>query len=151
MRLTFLTVLIAMSPTNRAEPVDYARLISAIAEIEQGRWGEPGGICNIGYTAWSDASDLPYQASGNPEQAIRVYYRHLDSLSRRLRAAQIPVTPDTLGTCWRWGFSGAQRRHWKSDQGQRTQNLYADPSLVVRSDALPPVPSDQPEAPKAGR
>ncbi len=126
MRAIVASILLAMSPATKAEPVDYPTLIRAIGEIEQGAWGKPGGTCNIMYAAWSDASPLSYVASGNESQAMPVYFKHLDKLSSQLRAAGVWVNPQTLGTCWRWGFDGARRRHWKSDQGERTANLYAD-------------------------
>lgn len=126
MRLFVASFFLAMSPAIKAEPVDYARLISAIAQIEQGEWGKPGGTCNISYSAWTDASPLSYVASANREAAMPVYFRHLDKLSTQLRAAGVAVNAQTLGTAWRWGFTGARRRHFVSDQGERTRNLYAD-------------------------
>lgn len=132
MKLLLASVFLAMSPATKAEPVDYPTLIRAIAEIEQGTWGQPGGTCTILYAAWSDSSDLPYQASANESQAMPVYFKHLDWLSAQLRKARVSVNPQTLGTCWRWGLDGARRRNWKSDQGERTENLYDDFRLSAR-------------------
>lgn len=126
MRVLISTLILAMSPAIEAEPVDYARLISAIAQIEDGAWGKPGGACNISYAAWSDSSPLSYVASADRETAMPVYFRHLDKLSKQLRAAGVAVNAQTLGTAWRWGITGARRRHWESDQGGRTRNLYED-------------------------
>lgn len=118
------TLLIAMSPAPKAEPVDYARLISAISQLEQGAWGKPGGICNISYAAWSDRSPLSYVASANEAQAMPVYVLHLEWLATQLSKRGVPVNAQTLGTCWRWGLEGARRRKWVSDNGERTKNLY---------------------------
>lgn len=128
MKLLACAAFLSIFPSMRAaQPaIDKDRLLAAIFEIEQGEWKNPGGRGNISYSAWSDSSDLPYQASGNESLAMPVYRKHLEKLTSQLRAAGVRVNPQTLGTCWRWGFEGARRRHWKSDQGDRTANLYYD-------------------------
>lgn len=127
MKIAFLSLALCMSPFAKAQtPVDHDRLLIAIFEIEQGKWGEPGGRGNICYDAWTEDSNLPYYASANEAQAMPVYRKRLVRLSRMLRAAGVRVNAQTLGTCWRWGFEGARRHHWRSDNGVRTQNLYDD-------------------------
>ncbi len=126
--------LLSIFPSMRAAPpagIDADRLLSAIAEIEQGAWGKPGGPCNLSYSAWTDAApDLPYYMSANEAVAMPVYRLHLKRLSTELAANGVKVNPQTLGTAWRWGITGARRRHWTSDQGQRTANLYDDLKAV---------------------
>jgi hypothetical protein len=131
MKALAISLFLSMVPTVKPSPpaIDFDRLITAIAELEQGDPKKPGGRCNISYSAWSDASTLPYYASANEAQAMPVYRAHLAKLALSLTRAGAPVTAQTLGTAWRWGFTGAQRRHWKSDSGVRTSNLYHDKSF----------------------
>jgi hypothetical protein len=126
-KLLAAAIVFAIFPAVKAAPpLNVDRLIEAICQVEDGQWGKPGGRGNIQYSAWSDVSDLPFYSSATESLALPVYRKHLDKLSGQLRSAGVNVNAQTLGTCWRWGFEGARRRHWKSDDGARTQNLYDD-------------------------
>lgn len=109
----------------RAEPIDVERQIEAICQVECGTWGKPGGRACINYSLWGDhAPGIAYQLSGNEAYAMPVYRAAIAWICRTLKANGVKVNPQTVGTVWRWGITGARRRGWKSDSGTRTANIY---------------------------
>ena len=129
-----LSLLTLFVPTMKAEPKPKSepnlnRLILVIAEIEQGRWGEQGGICNMHYQAWTQHSKFSYRLSASREHALPIYRQHLETLANQLRLAKRVPSVLALVTCWRYGFDGARLRNFTCDEGQRATNLYEDASF----------------------
>lgn len=130
MRIPLLAVGLFASVLPMRAAVNYDRLLACIAEIEQGDPKNAGNISNISYSAWETAApDIPYHMSANEAICLPICKKHLAWLSAELRKVGCRVNAQTLGTCWRHGFTGARRLGFKCDQGQRTANLYADASF----------------------
>ena len=118
---------LALCGVGKSAPLDFERVLRCISAEEQGRWGRPGGACNISYGAWADrAPGMAYQMSGDEAAAMPIYRLHLQWLADQLAQHRIPVTPETLGTGWRWGLTKAVMLKGRSDYGRRTSNLYFD-------------------------
>jgi len=124
--LSFLPGVKAEPPTK---PIDVDRLIVSLNEIEQGKWGTPGGILNISYALWSDYSKMAYQLSGNRYHALIVYKLAIHGIMARLARIGHPVTVEAVATCWNEGFEGARRQKFRTSFGTRTSNLYHDTSF----------------------
>lgn len=116
------------SPMRATEPkLEVNRLIACIIEVEQGHWTELGGAGNMSFGAWSDSSDLSYQGSRTESLAMPVYRKHiLEKIIPQLKAVNCKVNPQTIGSCWRLGFTGARKVGFKTDEGLRISNLYYD-------------------------
>lgn len=120
-------VLILHPTMNAKPPLDLDRMIEAVSQIEGGKWGQPGGPCCIGYSAWSQHTNLPFQASMHPETALPVYREHLEWIIYNLPKHHCPVTAATVYLCWRRGLHGAVailRKIEMPEQATRCQNLY---------------------------
>lgn len=111
-------------PSLRSQTLNLETLIEALAQEEGGAWLKVGGVCNISFSAWSDRTELPYQGSMHESVALPIYRLHLLWIMKELKRNGVRVSAQAVGSCWRWGVSGARKRKWVSDYGQRCQNLY---------------------------
>ncbi len=121
--------MLVMHPVAHAEPIDLDQMIAAMAQVEGGAWGKPGGTCCMNYSAWSQHSNLPFQASMIAETALPVYRLHLEWVLYNLPKHRVRVTPAAVYLCWRRGLEGAVailRKHPMPDEAVRCQNLYED-------------------------
>jgi len=93
-------------------PIDYGRLIWAIAQRESGgSWNQPGGALQFTTTLWREYSHLrPYMLAQHPAEAAVVARKVLDQYARICQKFGIPVTVEMLALSWRYGVSGAMRR-----------------------------------------
>ena len=106
--------------------IDYDRILAVIAEVEGGKWGESGGPCQISYSAWSQHSRFAYQLSGTRAHCMVVLKTHIAWLSACIVRSGAKLTPEAIGTAWRFGYERARTLKFKSDYGQRVANLYFD-------------------------
>ena len=129
----FLGLVATILPSSlKAEGLDYDRLLACIAQQENGDPKKPGGLWNIGYSAWEKvAPDIPYHMSANEAICVEVCKKHLDWLSKELLKVGCRVNAQTIGTCWLKGFTGARRVKFVSEYGKRVSNLYHDPTFKL--------------------
>lgn len=117
----------SVMPSPMKAELDVDRLIQCIIHVEAGSWGAEGGAGNMLYAAWSDSSDLSYQASRNEALALPVYRKHIiEKIIPQLKSFNCKITPQTVASCWRWGVRGARKLGFKSKDGERVSNLYFD-------------------------
>lgn len=116
-------------PMMKSEPpINVDRMIEAIAQVEGGAWGSPGGTCCISYIAWSQHRPaLAYQLSASKEHAIPVYREHVEWLIFNIPRNHVKLTPAAIYCCWHHGLDGGtkmMRRGDKPEDSVRCQNLY---------------------------
>lgn len=128
MKAVLASLFLAMAAPTEAKPFDIERMIEATAQIEGGKWGEPGGICCLSYIAWEQhRPGIAYQLSGNREYVLPVYREHMRWIIAQLSKHRINVTPATVYTCWRSGLEGGVkilRTRGVPEQSVRCENLY---------------------------
>ncbi len=128
MRAIVASLLLAVIPATKAEPVDIERMIEATAQVEGGHWGEPGGIACLSYIAWEQhRPTLAYQLSSLRDYAMPVYREHMRWIVAQLPRNRVRITPATVYTCWRSGLEGGMkilRTQGVPSQSIRCENLY---------------------------
>ena len=131
MKLLACSAFLIFFPAVKPVPaIDTERLIAVLCEVEQGRWGSPGGAANMSYYAWEQHSRLAYQLSASREHALPVYREHLKTLRQQILDQHKEPTVVALSTAWLLGFDGALRQRLASDYGTRCLNLYSDKTFT---------------------
>lgn len=130
MNLLAASLFLAMMPSIPDTPIDVECMIEAIAAVEGGEWGKPGGTCCLSYIAWEQhRPQYAYQLSGDRQYALPVYREHLHWLIYNIPRNRVKLTPASLYVCWHLGLQGGARllhNHPMPDDGQRCQNFYND-------------------------
>jgi len=124
--LTVIALYLVIQTVGKA---DDAKLLHAIAQVENHKWSDPGGKYALRYAVWSDRTDKPYRLASQERFATPVALSHLNWLRAGLKAKGIAPTPYVLAGCWRsgltrWTSGNAPRSH--RDYAQRVVNLYLD-------------------------
>jgi len=106
-----------------------ARLLDAIAQVENHQWSDAGGRYALSYSAWRDVSALPYDCARNPAIGTAKAYEHLAKLRKGLKSHGMAATPYALALCWRGGlarFVAGNSPASHKDYARRVVNLYSD-------------------------
>lgn len=119
-------LLLALALSVGTPTVDHPRFLSCIAQVEGHSWADPGGAYGIQRATWAQHSSQPYALASHPKYADQWAALHIAWLARNLARQGFPVTPYTLGACWRWGLdSGCRRmRRGRVEYGERVANLF---------------------------
>lgn len=122
-----LTIIALYLVIHTAGKADDAKLLHAIAQVENHKWSDPGGKYAIRFVVWSDRTDKPYRLASQERFATPVAILHLNWLREGLKAKGIAATPYVLAGCWRsgltrWTSGKAPRSH--RDYAERVVNLY---------------------------
>ena len=89
--------------------LDHARMLDAIAAVENGNSRGLGGRCNLTPSVWYAQTTYPYDFSRNPILCRQVEAKHLDWLIHGLERAGIVVSADTIYTVWLKGLTGGSK------------------------------------------
>lgn len=107
--------------------IDVPRMVRAIIEVEQGKWGELGGAGNMTYDAWAEECPFAYTLSMNREYALPVYEKRVRRIITGFQRARLTATPARIYLAWWKGLSGALQRIRAGripEQAGNCQNLY---------------------------
>ena len=122
------------------QPIDYPRLLEAIAEVESGnrahavgRDGECGPL-QFKETTWASLTNLPFDKAEYRSYAFPVAREYLMRARWRLLEAHFDPNPYNLALCWHLGLEGALNAlilgKWTNkdvwEYPQRVCALYAD-------------------------
>lgn len=120
---------------SSASTVDYAVLLSAIADVETGsnprKVGKAGerSAYQIARVVWRQHTDLPFSKANDPEVAKEVAIKHLSWLEREIKRKGYEITAERMALCWNAGLTrGLSGKAFPSsvDYASRVKNLYED-------------------------
>lgn len=104
--------------------LNFDKLIAAIEQVENGRWGRLSGRPNWTRALWSQYSPLPFSYSAAPNSSREAMRRALADFTKRYLAEDTTPTLWRLAMCWNLGYDGAKKvRRTETDFGSRVANL----------------------------
>ena len=109
-------------------PINYAALLSSIAQVEGNNWEIRGGGLQWTPDAWNEETKfMSFTLAMHKPTAMILASIRLHRMAARLNSEGIHPTPYSLALTWHYGYDGAKERLTlleANDYGTRVQNLY---------------------------
>ena len=120
--MVFAMIILAL---NGAPDID--NVVRAIEAVENSAWTLPGGGLQWKESTWREETRESFTKANSREFSRQLAAQRLTKFVRKLRALDIPATPELLGCMWNRGWTGAlamRRQKEVCTYGQRVKNYH---------------------------